>query len=183
MCRRCGCLNPGRTTPPRAAPVEGMLEAAVLLACAEGPRYGYELGPWLTEEGLVPGAVSPGRLYETLAALAAQGALLGGDEPGERGPARRRYQLTNAGEARLARWLESLERSASVLARLLASGVQRSYPPHGHREGGEAMSCHCHCGGSGAQPVEAAPPVPAPERSIEDRLQVIENLLQQLSPR
>ncbi|MHB1486261.1 MAG: hypothetical protein ACYCS7_00935 [Acidimicrobiales bacterium] len=137
MCRRCGCLNPGRTAPPRAAPVEGMLEAVVLLACAEGPRYGYELGPWLAEEGLVPGTVSPGRPYETLASL----------------------------------------------ARLLARGIERSYPPHGHWEGGEAMSCHCHCGGSGAQPIEAAPQVPAPERSIEDRLQVIEDLLQQLSPR
>ncbi|MHB1487284.1 MAG: PadR family transcriptional regulator [Acidimicrobiales bacterium] len=185
MCRRCGCLGPGRTAPVRAAPVEGMLEAAVLLACAEEPRYGYELGPWLTNQGLVPAAVSPGRLYETLAALSSQGALAVSDEPGERGPARRRYQLTDVGNARLDRWLESLERSASALARLLARGLQRPHLSHKPRRGGEAMPCQCHCGGPGASPAETAShaPAPAPERSVEKRLEVIEDLLQRLSTR
>lgn len=160
-----------------------MLEAAVLLACAQGPRYGYELGPWLAREGMVPEAVSPGRLYETLAALAAQGALRAADEPSERGPARRRYQLTAAGETRLRRWLDSLDRSAHALARLLAFGLEHSLPPARERGGGEAMSCECHCGGPGARPVEAAPATPAPERSVEERLEVIEDLLRRLNTR
>lgn len=160
----------------------------MLLGCEEAPRYGYELGAWLAGEGLVAGPVSAGRLYETLASLARQGSLAVSDEPGERGPARRRYELTEAGKARLLRWEQSLERSAAVLARLLARAAAGSRPPTSHREGGEAMPCQCHCGGPEArssEPAQSAPAqsAPAAARSVEERLEVIEGLLQHLSTR
>lgn len=181
MCRRCGCINPNLSTPPRAAPVEGVLEAAVLLSCRPGPRYGYELGTWLTEQGLVPGTVSAGRLYETLSTLANQGALHVHDEEGERGPGRRRYHLTAIGEARLLRWLQSLERSAISLGRLLNYAREHPATISKQQGGGDIMSCQCNCGGK-AQNADPAPTIaspPTPVRTVEERLQVIEELLTQ----
>ena len=174
----------------------------MLLACAEAPRYGYEIAGWLAAEGLVTGTVSPGRLYETLGALARQGALASVDEPSDKGPARRRYRLTDTGRSRLAAWATALERSAAVLARLLtrmalldpavpprvdgAPAFER-HPDHHDQKGGEAMSCQCRCGGP-ATPLPAPDHSPEPAtatraRSVEERLDTIEALLENLSTR
>jgi len=67
-------LGPELAAPRR--PIEGMLEASVLIGCCHGPRYGYELSRRLADEGLVAGPVSSGRLYETRAELVAHGALV-----------------------------------------------------------------------------------------------------------
>lgn len=202
MCRRCGCLRASTDETPRAAPVQGILEAAVLVACAEAPRYGYEIATWLTAEGLISAPVSPGRLYETLGGLARTGALVAVDEESDKGPARRRYHLTEAGRGRLAAWAASLERTGATLARLLArmaaldgrlAARTDHRAGHDHDEGGDTMPCQCHCGGPMAQGVEtpttttqpasAAAPTPAPARSVEERLEVIESLLERLATR
>lgn len=197
MCRRCGCLGTGAERSLRAAPIQGALEAAVLVACAEAPRYGYEIAAWLTTEGLVTGSVSPGRLYETLGALDRAGAVVATSEPSDKGPSRRRYHLTETGQQRLRAWTTSLERSGVVLARLLARAaaveVARNATPstvpsctdqHG---GGETMPCQCNCGGrhaAHADTADATPVAPAvPARSVEERLGAIESLLETLSAR
>ncbi len=196
MCRRCGCLRAGKDATPRGAPVQGSLEAAVLVACAEAPRYGYEIATWLFAEGLVSAAVSPGRLYETLGTLSRTGALVGVDEESDKGPARRRYHLTETGRERLAAWAASLERTAATLARLLSrmaalNGAVPARTDHNPAEGGEIMPCQCHCGGPGARNAEsptaatepASAPQPAPARSVEERLEHVETLLERLVTR
>jgi DNA-binding PadR family transcriptional regulator len=169
----------------------------VLVACAETPRYGYEIAAWLTAERLVTGPVSPGRLYETLGALARHEAITAVDEPGDKGPARRRYHLTETGRARLKAWAASLDRSGAVLGRLLArmAALDGAVPdPTGRQaghdivKGGEPMPCQCHCGGPAdrsteARPAPASAPEPAPARSVEERLDTIESLLKTLSTR
>jgi len=169
----------------------------VLVACAEAPRYGYEIAAWLAAEGLVTGTVSPGRLYETLGALARAGAVVATFEPSDKGPGRRRYHLTEAGQQRLRAWMVSLERSGVVLARLLARATafeatsdqtpvadQDDIDQH---EGGETMPCQCNCGGGHAAHAEtpdATPAAPAvPARSVEERLGAIESLLKTLAAR
>ncbi len=169
----------------------------MLVACAEMPRYGYEIATWLTSEGLVTGTVSPGRLYETLAELSRLGALVATSEPSDKGPSRRRYRLTEAGAQRLWAWTTSLERSGVVLARLLtraaslqvissqSAGADQS-DSYDH-EGGETMSCKCNCGGrhsgrdKSTDATQAAPA--APSRSVEERLGTIESLLESLATR
>jgi PadR family transcriptional regulator PadR len=207
------------------------------VACAERPRYGYELARTLGEAGLVPGRVSPGRLYETLARLSRQGALVATDEPGERGPGRRRYRVSDMGLELLERWVDSLERTGAAVATVLAAAARLAAsgalagpggirgpepqptgpepppagpepqptgpepPPAGPtrgplsraatKEGGETMSCHCHCGGPSwgrfgragrfaEDEFPGGPPQRA--RSVEERLDAIERLLEQLRP-
>jgi DNA-binding PadR family transcriptional regulator len=169
----------------------------VLVACAEAPRYGYEIAAWLAAEGLVTGTVSPGRLYETLAALDRAGAVVATSEPSDKGPSRRRYHLTETGEQRLRAWMGSLERSGIVLARLLARATafevttdetpvadQADIDQH---QGGETMPCQCNCGSRHAAHTEtpdATPVAPiVPARSVEERLGAIESLLETLSAR
>ncbi|MDA8284592.1 MAG: PadR family transcriptional regulator [Actinomycetota bacterium] len=197
MCRRCGCLEAREGRALRAAPIQGALEAAVLVACAEAPRYGYEIAAWLAAEGLVTGTVSPGRLYETLAALDRAGAVAATSEPSDKGPSRRRYHLTETGKQRLHAWVVSLERSGVVLARLLAratafeanSDETPVAEPAGidQHEGGEIMPCQCNCGSrhaAHAETPDAAPAAPAvPARSVEERLDTIESLLETLATR
>lgn len=175
----------------RGTAIEGALEAAVLIACADAPRYGYEIASWLTTEGLAIGPISPGRLYETLARLARAGALASTTEPSTRGPDRRRYTLTAKGRERLRAWTDSLARSGTVLARLLARSVRLEEDPAitepsssttGSTRGGEPMPCNCNCQGRGhhrgdlAQHEQSSPP-----RSIEERLRTIEELLASLT--
>lgn len=173
----------------------------MLVACAEAPRYGYEIATWLFNEGLVSAPVSPGRLYETLGALGRAGALVGVDEESDKGPARRRYHLTETGRERLAAWAASLERTAATLARLLSrmAALNGAVPGrtdhnpanHDPAEGGETMPCQCHCGGPGARnaesPTTATEPAsarhPAPARSVEERLEHVETLLERLVTR
>jgi PadR family transcriptional regulator PadR len=206
MCRRCGCLRTSKDATPRGAPVQGILEAAVLVACAEAPRYGYEIATWLTAEGLVSAPVSPGRLYETIGTLSRAGALVGVDEESDKGPSRRRYHLTETGRERLAAWAVSLERTGATLARLLSRMAALSdagpdptaHDPTAHdptdhvpAEGGETMPCQCHCGGPGARNAEppttatapASAPQPAPARTVEERLEHVEALLERLVSR
>ena len=161
-----------------------MLEAAALLACGERPQYGYELSAWLADEDLVAGVASPGRLYETLATLVSIGALIVDREPGDKGPDRRRYRLTDVGHARLERWLKSLALSDAALRRLLGRSRRTPHLISQRMEGGETMSCNCNCKGDGQskgrehhetdQQVSVTDAAP---RSVEERLQAIEDLL------
>jgi len=210
MCRRCDGLRESRDAAPRGAPVQGILEAAVLVTCAEAPRYGYELATWLTIEQLVSAPVSPGRLYETLGALGRAGALVGIDEESDKGPSRRRYHLTETGRERLAAWGVGQGRTGATLARLLSrvaalsgevlgpagddvrDGATRDSPTtHDPPEGGETMPCQCHCGETGARSAEplgtasepASPSQPTPARSVEERLDHVEALLGRLVTR
>jgi len=192
----------------RPATVEGLLEVGILVACGGGPCYGYDLARQLVAEGLAPGPVSPGRLYETLAALAREGSLVSWVEEGEGGPERRRYQLTPAGEERLRRWEVALSGTARLVSRLLAraalvvpgdatGGGQQPDPNRSPDEGsvdlieggGEEMSCDCQCGqghhagrggGRGRGRMRSDETV---ERSVEERLEAIEELLARLVTR
>jgi len=193
MCGRCGCVEaPGRRCA-RGTAIEGALEVAVLIACADAPRYGYEIASWLTAEGLAIGPISPGRLYETLARLSRAGALASTTEPSTRGPDRRRYSITARGRERLRAWTDSLVRSGTVLARLLARGVRLEEDPvftepssstNGSTRGGEPMPCNCNCQGRGPRHGDVAHHEQSSQpRSIEERLRTIEELLASLTLR
>ena len=81
----------------------------VSLLLRDHPSHGYELVESL--EGLIPGGrVDLGNLYRTLRALEARGVVSSEWDAEAAGPAKRRYELTDAGRERLGEWAASLER-------------------------------------------------------------------------
>ena len=90
------------------ARVERYVEPSVLLLLREGPKHGYELLDRIPELGAEEGRIDLGNLYRVLRAL---------EEDGEQlpGPAKRTYQLTDAGEALLDRWAVALRDAQAVI--------------------------------------------------------------------
>jgi poly-beta-hydroxybutyrate-responsive repressor len=97
------------------ARVERFVEPALLLLLRERPMHGYELIERLPE--VAPeGRVDIGNLYRLLRALESEGIVRSewrGDLPG---PAKRTYELTEAGERLLDRWAEALRDAQGVIA-------------------------------------------------------------------
>jgi PadR family transcriptional regulator, regulatory protein PadR len=69
--------------------------------------YGYELMERYVELGFE--ALNPGTVYRTLRKMEKDGLCESEWETARGGPARRVYSITNAGEAYLDLWVESLE--------------------------------------------------------------------------
>lgn len=91
------------------ARVERFIEPALLLLLRDRPAHGYELAESLAE--LIPGRrVDLGNLYRTLRALEARGLVSSEWDAEAPGPAKRRYELTEAGHKLLGEWAASLER-------------------------------------------------------------------------
>ncbi len=83
------------------------LEPVVLVLLREWTSYGYELMARLTELGFE--AMNPGTLYRTLRQMERNGLCEPEWETSEGGPARRRYYITEEGQAYLDLWAEALE--------------------------------------------------------------------------
>ncbi len=86
---------------PRSQLLKGTTDLLVLSVLEDGPRHGYEIAQRLreTSAGL---ALSEGALYPALHRLEHQGALTAAWGPGEAGPRRRYYRLSDAGRGLLA---------------------------------------------------------------------------------
>ena len=83
------------------------LVPVVLVTLREWNSYGYELMERLTAFGFE--AMNPGTLYRTLRQMEKEGLCVSKWETSKGGPARRVYSITEAGEAYLDFWAESLE--------------------------------------------------------------------------
>lgn len=107
------------------ARVERFAEPAVLLLLRDRPAHGYELldrlGELLPTEG-----VDMGNLYRLLRALEDDGLVRSEWDASVPGPAKRVYELTDAGRELLAEWAAGLERAAeriSVFLKRYRKGV------------------------------------------------------------
>ena len=89
------------------------LHACLLLLIAESPTHGYELLERLGELGL--GDVDSGAVYRALRALNQEGLLESWWEGSGPGPVRRRYRLSDAGQASLRSWAGTVGERASSL--------------------------------------------------------------------
>lgn len=102
------------------ARVERFVEPALLLLLREQPTHGYDLLerlPELTGEQ----RVEMGNLYRLLRGLEDEGIVSSQWDSASPGPAKRRYELTDAGRRLLDQWADALrrsqERSAAFLER------------------------------------------------------------------
>ena len=85
----------------------------ILLAISLQRAHGYLIEEYLKGLGFM--AVEMSTLYRTLRKLEKDGLLFSTWEPGETGPARRVYSLTNAGRAWLDTWASVLELYQSMI--------------------------------------------------------------------
>ncbi|OMQ15748.1 PadR family transcriptional regulator [Modestobacter sp. VKM Ac-2676] len=76
------------------------LPMLVLDVLAAAPRHGYGISQALVSAGLQP--IKGAQLYPTLVRLEDEGAVTARWEEGEAGPARKVYELTPRGQAKLA---------------------------------------------------------------------------------
>ncbi|MEU6735901.1 PadR family transcriptional regulator [Streptomyces physcomitrii] len=88
-------------SPSHGAWIRACLQLCLLgILDGEGESYGYALLNRLAEAGL--DGVKPATLYPALTRLAEEGAVAVRWSPGESGPGRKYYALTDRGRARLA---------------------------------------------------------------------------------
>jgi PadR family transcriptional regulator PadR len=97
------------------------VEPFLLLLLAEGPSHGYDLMERLTTRGFVAGEVDPGYLYRTLRGMEAAGVVASEWDSASRGPIKRTYALTPAGERALHGWADHLEAHRRSLERFLGA--------------------------------------------------------------
>ena|SRR5689334_21485872 len=79
----------------------------LLLMLRQWSSYGYELMEKMTKFGLA--AMNPGTLYRTLRQMEKDGMVSSRWDTSTGGPARRIYSITDAGEAYLKYWADSLD--------------------------------------------------------------------------
>jgi len=102
----------------------------VLLCRPEGENaHGYALGERLTEFGFDESEISVSTLYRTLRGMEEVGWVTSGWAPGEQGPQRRQYAITDAGRQALDRWAAVLARRRERLNRVLDAYAQLGRTP------------------------------------------------------
>lgn len=85
----------------------------LLLMLREWSSYGYELMEKMATFGLH--AMNPGTFYRTLRQMEKDGVVSSCWDTSEGGPARRMYSITEAGEAYLKYWAESLNQYQKMM--------------------------------------------------------------------
>jgi PadR family transcriptional regulator, regulatory protein PadR len=94
---------------------QALLQTAVLVCLVEGELHGYELVERIDEMVGAYVCVDPGSTYRLLRDLEANGYLDSAWQPGESGPVRRTYQVTDVGRELLGEWAVFLEKRAKVM--------------------------------------------------------------------
>lgn len=97
---------------PGAQP-ENWLTAVVLLILRDWSSYGYDLMKRLAAFGFA--AMNYGTLYRVLRQLERDGMVSSAWDTSQAGPARRIYAITEAGEAYLKLWADSLEQYRKMM--------------------------------------------------------------------
>jgi PadR family transcriptional regulator, regulatory protein PadR len=107
---------------PKLDLLKGTLPLLVLSVIADEELYGYEIAQRIRERSGALFAPSEGSLYPTLHRLERTGALQARWRTSERGPRRRYYTLTHAGEALLADVHDEWARVSAGVNRVARSG-------------------------------------------------------------
>ena len=102
-----GNRDDGRYNSANEAWSKNWLVPILLLMLRQWSSYGYELMEKMSTFGLV--AMNPGTFYRTLRQMEKDGMVSSSWDTSEGGPARRMYSITDAGEAYLNYWAESLD--------------------------------------------------------------------------
>src|SRR5437667_7911449 len=108
-----GNRDNGRFNSANEAWSKNWLVPVLLLMLREWSSYGYELMEKMSTFGLA--AMNPGTFYRTLRQMEKDGMVSSSWDTSEGGPARRVYSITEAGEAYLKYWAESLNQYQKMM--------------------------------------------------------------------
>jgi len=97
----------GRFNSANEARSKNWLVPVLLLMLRQWSSYGYELMEKISTFGLA--TMNPGTFYRTLRQMEKDGMVSSSWDTSEGGPARRVYSITDAGEAYLNYWAQSLD--------------------------------------------------------------------------
>ncbi len=104
-----------------AARLSRLIEPAVLYFLGTGAAaHGYDLLDKVNSLGLTETQVDPGAIYRALRQLESEGAVVSAWDTSGGGPARRNYELTDLGRARLASWVQVISRRADAMQQFVA---------------------------------------------------------------
>jgi poly-beta-hydroxybutyrate-responsive repressor len=95
------------------------MEPFVMVLLAGGATHGYAIVGELAQLGITNGSVDVGQVYRTLRDLEEAGHVRSSWTTGT-GPARRDYELTDAGHAALDEWAAVMKERARLLAEFQA---------------------------------------------------------------
>ncbi len=99
-----------------SARLSRLIEPAVLYLLGTGAAaHGYDLLSEVNEMGLTDTQVDPGAIYRVLRQLEQEGAAVSTWDTSGGGPARRNYELTDLGRARLASWVTVIRRRTEAM--------------------------------------------------------------------
>lgn len=99
--------------------IRAALEPAILASLGEAPLHGYAIAARLADAGM--GRLKGGSLYPILGKLEADGFIVATWQPGESGPGRKAYELTESGRRHSA---ELQQQWAALSAALAALGKE-----------------------------------------------------------
>lgn len=107
--------------PCSGVTLDRLVQPALLVLLAKGPLHGYRLAEALAELPPFRGErPDPSGVYRLLRLLEGRDLVAARWDVSERGPARRLYELTDAGRACLGRWVETLDGYQKAVAELVA---------------------------------------------------------------
>ncbi len=106
----------GQVCPRR---IHRFLEPCLLLLLHHQQAHGYELLDELKRLGFGEDQVELSTVYRILRNLEERGFAVSHWDTGHVGPARRRYNITDAGDRYLAQWVEDLQETDRLLHRFL----------------------------------------------------------------
>ncbi len=127
----------GRYNSVNEAWSKNWLVPILLLMLRQWRSYGYELMEKMSAFGLA--AMNPGTFYRTLRQMEKDGMVSSNWDTSEGGPARRVYSITDAGEAYLNYWAQSLDqyqRMMDTFFRIYTGQTSRGTPPEGEKGSG-----------------------------------------------
>lgn len=101
--------------------LRGVLGLCVLRVLADGPTYGYAIASSLADSGLGP--LKGGTLYPLLKRLEDAGWVVTEWRPGEGGPGRKYYALTDDGAGELRRSAARWDAFTMTTRRIVADGA------------------------------------------------------------
>jgi len=113
--------------------VEELVSACPPLMLRQWSSYGYELMENMSNFGLA--AMNPGTFYRTLRQMEKDGMVSSSWDTSEGGPARRVYSITDAGEAYLNYWAQSLNQYQRMMDTFFHIYTGQPTPREKHTEG------------------------------------------------